>query len=137
MTGLIKAMLSRSRAILPAPSVLMKRPSGWIHSTSEPGTTWAFLLREQGRYDEALSAFDRAVEINPQYAMAWNNRGTTLASLGRYDEAILAYDRAIELNPQDPDSWYNKGVALNLLNRTVEADVALARAGELDLTGES
>jgi tetratricopeptide (TPR) repeat protein len=59
-----------------------------------------FLLREQGRYDEALSAFDRAVEIDPQYTMAWNNRGTTLASLGRYDEAILACDKAIETGQQ-------------------------------------
>jgi hypothetical protein len=31
-------MLSRFRAILPAPSMLMKRPSGWIQTIIKPGT---------------------------------------------------------------------------------------------------
>jgi tetratricopeptide (TPR) repeat protein len=33
------------------------------------------LLRRQGKYEEAIQSFDKALEINPQHYGAWNNRG--------------------------------------------------------------
>ncbi len=38
----------------------------------------------------------RPIEIDPQYAYAWNNKGVALKSQGKYDEAIQAYNKAIE-----------------------------------------
>lgn len=49
------------------------------------------------KYDEALAAFNKALEIDPQYADAWNNKGFALNFLGRHDEAIKAFDMAIEI----------------------------------------
>jgi tetratricopeptide (TPR) repeat protein len=37
------------------------------------------------------------LEIDPQYADAWNNKGFALNFLGRHDEAIKAFDMAIEI----------------------------------------
>ena len=89
-------------------------------------------LYSQGKYDQAIEAYDQAISINPQYAEAWNNKGLALRALGEYDEAIKAYDQAISINPQIAEAWSNKGVALQALGRTSEADAAFAKAEELE-----
>ncbi len=52
-------------------------------------------LRQQVR--EAIKAFDRAIEINPQYAVACYNRGMALQKLGRIAESNAALAKAEEL----------------------------------------
>ncbi len=54
-----------------------------------PGTTKA-LLSGQGKYDEAIKTFDKAIELNPEDADAWYNKGLVLYHQGKYDEAIEA-----------------------------------------------
>ena len=61
------------------------------------------------KYDEAIRAFDKAIEINPNDSDAWNEKGIALGKL-KYDEAIKAYDKAIEINPQDSNAWDGKGM---------------------------
>jgi tetratricopeptide (TPR) repeat protein len=78
-------------------------------------------LTQQDKYDEAVQAYDRAVEINPQYADAWNNKGIALLLQGKYDEAVQAYDNAIEINPQFAQAWNNKGVAFTQQDKYDEA----------------
>ena len=51
-----------------------------------PGVT----LHELGRYDEALAAHDRAVELAPDDADVHRSRGVTLFALERYAEALAA-----------------------------------------------
>ena len=70
------------------------------------------VLSGQGKYDEAIKAFDEAVRLDPNYADAWYNRGYALYNLGKYDEAIKCYDEVIRLIPNDAGAWYNKGKAL-------------------------
>lgn len=53
----------------------------------------------EGRYDLAVEAFEKAIELEPGYARAYFNMGQALAELGRHSEAIDAYNRAIELDP--------------------------------------
>ena len=55
-----------------------------------------------GENETALSALDRAIELNPNYAFAYAQRGIVLACLNRPDEAITAAERAIRLSPNDP-----------------------------------
>ncbi|HWQ19133.1 MAG TPA: tetratricopeptide repeat protein [Methanotrichaceae archaeon] len=73
-----------------------------------------------GSSDEAIEAYDRALEINPDYADAWSGKASALASQGKHQEAIAAFDKAIEsydnitgLNPKDADAWYGRGAALD------------------------
>ncbi|MCP3989717.1 MAG: tetratricopeptide repeat protein, partial [Actinomycetia bacterium] len=87
---------------------------------------------DAARYDEAITAYDRVIELDPDNTLAHNNRGDTLRNLGRYDEAITALDRAIELDPDNTLAHYNRGVALRNLGRYDEAITALDRAIELD-----
>ena len=57
-------------------------------------------LYSQGKYNEAIKAYDEAIKLDPKYAMAWNNKGLALNSQGKYNEAIKAYDEAIKLDPK-------------------------------------
>jgi tetratricopeptide (TPR) repeat protein len=49
------------------------------------------------RLDRTLKSYDKAVEYNPRYAIAWNNRGKTLEELNRDKEALQSYDRALKI----------------------------------------
>jgi tetratricopeptide (TPR) repeat protein len=51
----------------------------------------------QGKYEDAIEAFDSAINSDPQYVEAWYNKGLALQSLGRHDEANAAFARAKEL----------------------------------------
>src|SRR5581483_1465655 len=50
---------------------------------------------QNGRFAEALAAFDRACALQPQSPSAHMNRGIALAELGRLSEALGEFDRAL------------------------------------------
>jgi tetratricopeptide (TPR) repeat protein len=56
--------------------------------------TSLFYLNE---FKAANLYFDQTIEIKPDYAVVWNNKGNALAELDRHDEAIEAYKKAIEI----------------------------------------
>ncbi len=81
-------------------------------------------------FEEAISAYDTAIEINPKYITAWKNKGNILYSLGKYNDSIQACDKAIEIAPEYGLAWYSKGLALNRLGRYEEAAIAYDKAIE-------
>ena len=66
-----------------------------------------------GENETALAALDGAIELNPNYAFAYAQRGIVLTYLNRPDEAIAAAERAIRLSPNDP-SVFNFYLSLGL-----------------------
>jgi superkiller protein 3 len=52
-----------------------------------------------GRTDEAIDHYQKALQINPNYAEAYNNLGNALFQTGRSNEAIDQYKKALEINP--------------------------------------
>jgi len=54
-------------------------------------------LYEQGKYDEAILAYDEAIRMDPQYIEAWYNKGAALEALGRDTQAQTAFAKAREL----------------------------------------
>jgi tetratricopeptide (TPR) repeat protein len=83
------------------------------------------------RYEEAITSYDKALEIKPDYHEAWNNRGIALRKLGRYEEAIASYDKALEIKPDFHQAWYNRGYALRKLGRSEEAIASYDKALEI------
>jgi adenylate cyclase len=63
--------------------------SGWIESIAS-------------RHDHAIAWYRRAIEINPNFALAHGFSGGPLAWSGQPDDALEAVDRAIRLSPRDP-----------------------------------
>jgi len=70
------------------------------------------VLLLQGNYTGAIEAYSEAIRLDPEYAIAWFNKGTALVDQGNYTEAIEALDEAIRLDPEFAEAWDNKGVAL-------------------------
>ena len=85
-----------------------------------------------GKYDEAIKAYDEAINLDPKLASAWNNKGNVSLSQGKYDEAIQAYDKAIKLDPKLAPAWNNKGNALYKQGKYDEAIQAYDKAIEMD-----
>ncbi len=65
----------------------------------------------KGQYDRAIEAFNRAIEINPRHADAYNNRGLAYVNKGQYDHAISDFNKAIEINPKNAAAYNNRGYA--------------------------
>jgi tetratricopeptide (TPR) repeat protein len=62
-----------------------------------------------------LKCYDKAIEIDPNDANAWYNKGISLGKLETYEEALKCYDKAIEIDPNHAYAWRNKAVALVVL----------------------
>jgi tetratricopeptide (TPR) repeat protein len=68
-------------------------------------------LSNEGRWEEAIAEFDKAIDLDPDYAMAYYNRGLTYHKLEKHDQAIADYGKAIELDPGYSEAHYNRGHA--------------------------
>ena len=58
-------------------------------------------LAHQGRHQEALDCYNKALEINPKLPQSWNGKGNTLSgAFGSHQEALEACDKALEIDPK-------------------------------------
>jgi Tfp pilus assembly protein PilF len=82
------------------------------------------------RPEEAVASYDKAITLRPDYAEAYNNRGTALRSLQRPQDALASHDRSIALKPGYAEAHYNRGIACEDLRRPQDAlasyDAAIA-----------
>ncbi len=97
---------------------------------AQTGFGKAMLLR--GRTQEAVDAFDRALELNPDNWEAMTHRGLALERVGRLDDALAAHERAIELDPADPRAYLNYATTLQAAGRLERALAEYQRALALD-----
>ena len=103
------------------------------------------------RYDEALTLFDKAIEIDPNNDMAWGDKALILDKKGQTEESLINFSRALSINPNNSITWHNKGLTLLRMRKFKESiecfDTALKINGNyakawynkgraLDLLGE-
>jgi tetratricopeptide (TPR) repeat protein len=89
------------------------------------------ILSQQGRHEEALKAFDKAVQLKPEDATLWKQLGDALLQLQRYDHALLSFQHGLKLDPRDQDAAYKSGVLLHDAGRFDEAITVLNLCDEL------
>lgn len=65
------------------------------------------LYKLQKRWDEALQAYRKAIEIDAYREEIHNNLGNVLQDMGRLDEACEAYQQAIRIQPDYAEAYYN------------------------------
>jgi tetratricopeptide (TPR) repeat protein len=101
------------------------------------GSAWHLAGREDvaGRsFERALKVAERAIELDPNHALAWENRGLVYDDLKKHDKAIADYSKAIELKPTVARIWHNRGVARAGLQQYNMAIGDYSKAIELDHT---
>jgi tetratricopeptide (TPR) repeat protein len=72
---------------------------------------------DKSEYDQAITYYTRAIELNPQDSVAYYHRGNSYYAGGmndryrRYGLAIADYNEAIRLNPQNANVYWKRGRA--------------------------
>lgn len=64
------------------------------------------------KYDEAITDFNKAIEIIPQNEFAFYDRGLAMFAKKEYDKAIVDYSIIINLDSDYADVYYNGGELL-------------------------
>lgn len=96
-----------------------------------------YRLSQHGRHEEALAAFDSALELDPKNASVHWFRGNALCNLGRYKDALTAIDNALRLEPKHVRAHFLRGFALGHLGRDKEALANFDRAIRLNAAAAS
>jgi peroxin-5 len=80
-------------------------------------------LANSGRSSEAISAYQKALDLKPNYMRAWTNMGISYANLGDYEGSAWNYVRALALNRNAAAVWGYLRTSLACADRS---DLALA-----------
>ena len=98
---------------------------------SQLHTTIALLRRVQNRLPESRIEWERAIELDPNNAVAMGQLGVTLIYLGAPAAAIPLGEKRIRLNPNDPNialAYWSIGLAHLLQGQSGEAIDWLTKA---------
>jgi Flp pilus assembly protein TadD len=91
----------------------------------------ARVLREMGRFEDAISVLRLALTENPAEPRLWNTLGTTLVQDSQTELALTFFDEAIRLDGRSATAHYNRGGARFDLGQLEAAQTDFARARKL------
>src|SRR5262249_3178244 len=83
---------------------------------------------------ESERELKRAIELNPNYAQAYQWNGARLAMIGLYNESLASYDRAIAIEPTLADIYHSRAGCLVASGRVDEAIAELKQGMQVDPT---
>ncbi len=86
------------------------------------------LYAATARFKHATDAYQKAVEIEPDYIEAYMNKGLAAMQAGQITDAHSAFERAAILDPTNAEIFYNLGVIREKLGRPGQATTAYTRA---------
>ena len=89
--------------------------------------------RRQENNEAAMKEFSRAIEIAPDYSLAYYNRARIYYQRGDLDNSLAEYSKAIELDPNNPYWTYERGFLYLQLGDQEMAIIDLEKSLELGL----
>lgn len=98
--------------------------------TAETHNGLGFVLARQGRADEAIAEYQKAISVDPKFAPAYNNLAEALARQGKLDDAADYYRRSLAQRP-NPATYNALGRVLHQLGREEEAELQFSKAKSL------
>jgi tetratricopeptide (TPR) repeat protein len=75
---------------------------------------------QQGKYNECIPAFQKALQLQPNFA-SYSNIGTAYFYLKRYDDAVKMFEKAVEMNPNQQVPVGNLADAYRLVGQQEKA----------------
>lgn len=84
------------------------------------------------QYEEAITTYTQAIQINPKHAEAYYNRGIAYATLQRFEEAIADFNQAIQNNPKYAEAYFNRGIIYAKQHRYEEAIADYSQAIQIN-----
>lgn len=84
------------------------------------------------RLSQAEGELRKAVELEPNLAIAWFYLGEVLQRLGDSQGGLNCFDRAVKLSPETPEFFIKRGVLLLRMDKVKEAIADLRQAVALD-----
>jgi tetratricopeptide (TPR) repeat protein len=90
----------------------------------------ALVETDLGRIEEAIQAYQNAINLAPEQISPWNNLGNLYRKLERHEEALAAFQKAIEQNASDAVGWNGLGDLYHELGRNDDAMYAFLKAIE-------
>jgi tetratricopeptide (TPR) repeat protein len=88
----------------------------------------AFRAFAEGDHDEAIAGYQKVVELDPGFALAFQGMAEAYGRKEQYEEAIAAIEKAIETEPDEPLYHTSLSRFLQRLGRLTEAEAAAAEA---------
>ena len=88
--------------------------------------------KNKGQFDKAFADYDKAIQLNPKSAAAYNNRGIVYYIKDQFDKAIADFDKAIKLNPKLADAYFNRGNAYRYKDQHDRAIADYRKVLEID-----
>lgn len=86
-------------------------------------------LNQEGRDDEAVSAYRAAIEADPTWSVPWYNLGLLHKYRGEWPQSAECSLKAVELDDSDQAAWWNLGIASTASDDWPQAREAWARCG--------
>jgi tetratricopeptide (TPR) repeat protein len=93
----------------------------------------------KGDSSRAVADYNRAIEVDPGYALAFYNRGMTYHAQQKFDQAMADINQAIKLNPNYGKAFYERGMANYdkfAFDRTIVAEQASAKPAYINNFGD-
>jgi DNA-binding winged helix-turn-helix (wHTH) protein len=94
-------------------------------------SSFACMLKSQGRYDEGLAAIRQAHALAPESAKIAAEVGFHAHAARRYDDEFVMFRRALALDERSPDAWLHLGLGYARRENFAAAIPALERAASL------
>ncbi len=85
----------------------------FIHDHSSTARSFfnlGYLYSEMGEIEEAISAYQTALKINPRHSESLYNLGNLLKGADHEKEALDMYQKAIEVDPRNSNAYLNIGI---------------------------
>src|ERR1051326_2875530 len=116
------AALTRSTAIVAATIVACSAAPAFADSRKDAKAQVDFGINvaQRGLWREAIYRWQKATEIDPTYAAAYNDLAIAYEHEGQLDKARKAYEKAIELDPNNSQVRQNYELFKEINDRTTQ-----------------
>ena len=92
-----------------------------VRSDAREQVAFGINVAQRGLWREAIYRWEKAVELDPKYAAAFNDLGIAYEHEGQLDKARKAYEKALALEPNNPQIRQNYDLFKEINDRAVQS----------------